>query len=79
MNDLDYITTEDMIVELKRRHEALVVVGMMDMDSERVMYLFQHYGGLVKCLGLIEYAGTKLRRDILDGEAERLAEGEDVE
>lgn len=79
MNDLDYITSESMIAELGRRHEALVVVGMADMDATRVMYVFQNYGGLVKCLGLVEYASTKLRRDILDVEADRLEEGEDVE
>lgn len=79
MNDLDYITSEAMIKELKLRHEALVVVGMTDMDSDRVMYLFQHSGGLVKCLGLVEYAATKIRHEIIAGEADRLAEGEDVE
>lgn len=79
MNDLDYITSADMIDELRRRHEAIVIVGMIDLDSDRIAYILSHHGGLVKCLGLVEYASTKLRHDIIEDEDERLAEGEDVE
>lgn len=79
MNDIDYITSEDMIDELKRRHEAIVIIGLIDLDSDRVSYMFSHQGGLVKCLGLVEYASTKLRHDIIEGEDDRLAEGEEVE
>ena len=79
MKDIDYITTADMIVELKRRFEAIVIVGLDDLDSDRVAYTFCDKGGLVKCLGLVEYAATKIRHDIIVNETDRAVEGEELE
>jgi len=79
MEAIDYLTVDELITELQKGHEALIVVGLKDLDTDRCVYLFMDSGGLVRCLGLAEYASTKIRHNIIEFESDRQNEAEEVE
>jgi hypothetical protein len=66
-NPLEFVTTADMIAEIKRRHPSgALIVTVTDLDAKRESYLAQWSGGPVIVMGLAEYARLRALREIDD-------------
>ena len=54
MSDLDFVTTEDLIIELQRRHDEIVVMGSTKRTGEVEDLTVAFSGSYHACVGLIE-------------------------
>lgn len=50
--DLRFVTDEDLLLELKRRHHSLVIGWSDDLDDRRYMLRSTFAGNTATCLGL---------------------------
>lgn len=66
--DLAFVTTAEMLMEIKKRFDAFVFAGMKDLDSKRIRYYTDWRGPEVSCLGLAEFLSTKIRRNLAAGD-----------
>lgn len=62
--DLAFVTTIEMLAEIRKRFDAFVFAGLKDLDTKRVRYLTEWRGADVSCLGLAEYLSTKIRHNL---------------
>lgn len=60
--DLSLIGTDDLITELKRRHDGLLLVTIFDRGEEERVVIDTH-GGLSLCIGLAARASRILGDD----------------
>jgi TolB-like protein len=72
-NALEFVTTEELIVELMRRHDAIVIARETHTTDAKNDATFDFSGGLSAALGLVE----RLKRRLLKAaEAGEVAEDE---
>lgn len=50
--NLELMSTEDLIAELAKRHDALLVVGLRRCSKHEDEVLTDYRGGLTECIGL---------------------------
>lgn len=66
-NPLDLIPNQDLIDELARRFDALVVISLRDMTEEEEGTRAWYYGGQMTCLGLLTGTQARLLNDHVTG------------
>ena len=54
MSDLDFVTTEDLIIELQRRHDEIIVMGSMKRTGDVEDLTVAFSGSYHSCVGLLE-------------------------
>ena len=54
MSDLDFVTTEDLIIELQRRHDEIIVMGSMKRTGDVEDLTVAFSGSYHACVGLLE-------------------------
>ena len=64
--DLSLVSMEDIWDELKKRHDAIIMVDMKTLDGERESSQISYKGGQFTCVGLLEKAKAKLLKDMLE-------------
>lgn len=57
---LEFATTEEIIDELKKRHDAALIALYQDVDQQREATTFQWWGSTIFALGLVEDFRWKL-------------------
>ena len=63
--DLSLVDTDDLIAELKRRHDGLLVVRMANQTTDRGA-VYHHFGGTaIAAVGLARYAEAAILHDLL--------------
>lgn len=62
MPDLSLVSTDELIVELEKRHEALLVVQLREIKKGATDVTYSYYGGIVTCIGLAECAKRSLMK-----------------
>jgi len=65
MYELNLVSTEDIIKELVRRTDNIVIVGEKILDSGKAELIQTIDGDPIKCLGLIEVIKPSMMPDIL--------------
>jgi hypothetical protein len=69
-NPLEFVTTTDMIAEIRRRHPTgALIVTVTDLDANRESYLAYWSGGPMVVMGMAEYArltfgGNSMNKEI---------------
>jgi len=59
--DLTFISSEDMLEELKKRFDAIIIIGIQQKTGkEEDTYYHNYSGGIANCIGLCD-----LMKDIL--------------
>jgi hypothetical protein len=67
--DLSLIDTADLVAELRRRHDGILVVLERDADATKTGTLTEWWGGLSRCIGLAERAKARMLQSLAeDGE-----------
>lgn len=71
MNDdadriLDCVTTDEMLAELRKRHDGLLFVGMTFRTADQCSYNLHFGGGVAVSIGLAEYAKVRLMAQLKD-------------
>ena len=69
-NPLEFITTAQMIDELKRRSSAVIIAMMSDHSDATDMYDVQYRGPVGTCIGLARIASLRLEAKFMDCEIE---------
>ena len=64
--ELHEYTIDELYDELKKRHEAIVLIGFSSLDDRRELFDFRWHGGLVACMGLLARAQVRLNACVLD-------------
>lgn len=62
MPDLSLVSTDELIVELEKRHEALLVVQLKEIRKGTTDVTYSFYGGIVTSIGLAECAKHALMK-----------------
>ena len=62
MTDLTYASTDELLEELKTRHETMVYIGERLVDSDKHFYDY-YKGSQAACIGLCVIVSDKLRAD----------------
>jgi len=60
MNDLSLIETREMLKELKKRHDSMLICTVTERNSIKERRTCEFSGGLITALGLAEYARNYL-------------------
>jgi len=66
MSDLNFVSTDDMIEELKKRFDTLVIVGEKVLTDGEGEMLYAVSGDPLKCLGLTLAVQPKCLPDRVD-------------
>jgi hypothetical protein len=68
-NPLEFIGTEDLIKEIKRRHTGYLLVLVTDLDRVHERNECYWWGGNLRCLGMAEYARVRIHADMFKARA----------
>ena len=67
--ELQLIPTEDLTIELNKRFDALVIIGVqMKITKEKDSFYHRCQGGFSHCLGLVEIVKSILLKDYHAGD-----------
>lgn len=69
--DLSLVPMEEIWDEIKRRSDTVIMVELKSLDSEREAAQIAFKGGRYACLGLLQYASSRLIMESLHGEQRR--------
>lgn len=75
--DLSLVATEDLIAELEKRSQAIVVAWCKDHDGvgedEREVREYACHGDVLKCIGLATWATQMISRDAMPEDDEYIS------
>ncbi len=61
-HSMEFVTTEELIEELKKRHDSVLFVGIVNRASDADQYNLQWRGGTATAVGLARYAEQRILR-----------------
>jgi hypothetical protein len=65
MSDLSLVSMDDIWDEIKKRFDCVLLVDLKSIDSNREGAQVSFHGGKFACIGLAQYAVSKIMRDSL--------------
>lgn len=73
--DLALVSTDELLDELVRRHDAMIFAAYQDRTDELSMYSRRWHGGNIPCLGLARFVSLRIEdacneMDILEEDGE---------
>ena len=63
---LQEVATADLLVELRRRFDALVVAGWRNSGADLEQRFYDWKGGTAPCIGLCDILGERIRRRVAE-------------
>ena len=63
--DLSFVSMDEIWEELKKRHDAVVLIDMISLDADREQSQTSYKGGKFVCIGLLEKAKAQIMKEIL--------------
>lgn len=62
--DLDLVTTEQLVAELKRRHDFAIFISLLDMRADHEQLRYTWKGGSTAALGALSRVRRAIHRDL---------------